>query len=200
MSLRLRAVALLLLVGAATGCATTAAPSAQAPVVPAPSAPPVVPSAPPTPEASSGVLDAFVDAHGFAALPRGRVLLGAGAAGDVLLDVDVVVAATPESQSRGLMGVTDVPAGVGMLFVFPEPAGSSGRPGFWMLDTLVPLDIVFASDGVVVGVATMEPCRERPCPITHPGVDYDVALELAAGALAAAGVVQGDRLVWEPAR
>jgi uncharacterized membrane protein (UPF0127 family) len=198
MSMRLRAVALLLVVGAATGCATTAAP--PAPAAPAPSAPPVAPSAPPTPEATSGALDAFVDANGFAALPRGRVLLGAGASGDVLLDVDVVVASTPESQSRGLMGVTDVPAGVGMLFVFPEPAGSSGRPGFWMLDTLVPLDIVFASDGVVVGVATMEPCGERPCPITHPGVDYDVALELAAGALAAAGVVQGDRLVWETAR
>jgi uncharacterized protein len=190
-------VAALLAVVVASGCAPTTAPSAPAPSVPAPA--PAAPDAPGSPAASSSVLDAFVDANGFTALPRGRVLIGGSGAVDALLDVAVVVAATPEAQSRGLMGVTDVPAGVGMLFVFPEPAGPAGRPGFWMLDTLVPLDIVFAADGVVVGVATMEPCRERPCPITHPGVDYDVALEVAAGALGAAGVETGDRLVWEPA-
>jgi uncharacterized protein len=190
-------VAALLAVVVASGCAPTTAPSAPAPSVPAPA--PAAPDAPGSPAASSSVLDAFVDANGFTALPRGRVLIGGSGAVDALLDVAVVVAATPEAQSRGLMGVTDVPAGVGMLFVFPEPAGPAGRPGFWMLDTLVPLDIVFAADGVVVGVATMEPCRERPCPITHPGVDYDVALEVAAGALGAAGVETGDRLAWEPA-
>lgn len=193
MRVRPLVVAALLAVGVASGCAFGAAPVAPAPD------PPAAPDARESPAASSSVLDAFVDANDLDALPRGRVRIGGSGAVDALLDVDVVVAATDEAQSRGLMGVTDVPAGVGMLFVFPEPAGPAGRPGFWMLDTLVPLDIAFASDGVVVGVATMQPCRERPCPITHPGVDYDVALEVAAGVLVAAGVAPGDRLVWEPA-
>jgi uncharacterized membrane protein (UPF0127 family) len=181
---RLLVIVALLAVGVAVGCSD----AGRAPETVAPG---------PSTTSSSG-LDAFVDANGFGALPRGRVLLGGDGAVDALLDVEVVVAATPEAQSRGLMGVTEVPAGVGMLFVFPG-SPSSGRPGFWMLDTLVPLDIAFAADGVVVGVATMEPCRAQPCPITHPGVDYDVALEVAAGALGAAVVEAGARFVWEPA-
>jgi uncharacterized membrane protein (UPF0127 family) len=67
-----------------------------------------------------------------------------------------------------------------------------------MLDTLLPLDIAFFDAGRVVGVATMAPCAARPCPITHPGVDYDLALEVAGGTLVGAGVTLGDRLVVGP--
>lgn len=132
----------------------------------------------------------FARTNGFEDLERASVRIGTAL-------VDAVVASTPAARERGLQGVVDVPAGVGMLFVFTGPPTPQGRPGFWMLGTLVPLDIVFASAGTVVGVATMQPCDVRPCPITHPGVDYDVALEVAAGALARAGVGPGDRLTWE---
>jgi uncharacterized membrane protein (UPF0127 family) len=128
-------------------------------------------------------------------------------------EVLAAVAADDVSRARGLQGVSALPADVGMLFLFPEPAGPGGRPGFWMRDTLVPLDIVFArtdeegrgrdaqGDGValVVGVASMVPCAAMPCPVTHPGVDYDVALEVAAGWLAATGVGPGDVVTWTPA-
>ena len=127
-----------------------------------------------------------------AALPRARVSVGDGA-----LVVDAFVAGTERSRARGLQGVTSLPEGTGMLFLFDVPSGVGGRPGFWMLDTLVPLDIAFAADGVVVGVATMTPCPGPPCPITHPGVDYDVALEVGAGVLTGAGVGAGDTFVWE---
>lgn len=129
-----------------------------------------------------------------AALPRARVTVGDGAGA---LVVDAFVAGTAESRARGLQGVTALPEGTGMLFLFDGPSGVGGRPGFWMLDTLVPLDIAFAADGVVVGVATMTPCPGPPCPITHPGVDYDVALEVGAGVLTGAGVGVGDAFVWE---
>ena len=139
----------------------------------------------------------FARTFGFDDLDIATVQLGA-------VEVLAVVADTPAARERGLQGVDEVPAGVGMLFVFPDPPGSQpgagGRPGFWMLDTIVPLDIAFAAGGTVVGVATMQPCAARPCPITHPGVEYDVALELAAGELARAGVGPGDRLEWEPVR
>lgn len=145
---------------------------------------------------SSAALDAFAAAAGLEDLPRGEVLLRrAGAPADeVALRVAVVVADTPQARSRGLMEVAEVPDGVGMLFVFPEPAGPGGRPGFWMLDTLVALDIAFAADGRIVGVATMRPCPGPPCPVTHPGVEYDVALEVREGALRAAGIGPGDLL------
>ena len=129
-----------------------------------------------------------------AGLPRARVTVGDGAGA---LVVDAFVAGTAASRARGLQGVTAVPEGTGMLFLFDGPSGAGGRPGFWMLDTLVPLDIAFAAGGVVVGVATMTPCPGPPCPITHPGVDYDAALEVGAGVLAGAGVGVGDVFVWQ---
>lgn len=132
----------------------------------------------------------FARTNGFEDLERASVRIGA-------VDVGAVVAATPAAHERGLQGVDDVPEGVGMLFVFSGPPTTQARPGFWMLGAVVALDIAFASEGTVVGVATMQPCDVRPCPITHPGVDYDVALEVAAGALARAGVGPGDRLIWE---
>ena len=150
---------------------------------------PVTPEAPP--DASFAT---FVADGGFDALPSVDVLLGGTSDTDAALRVAAVLADTPEARARGLMGVTTVPDGVGMLFTFPDATGPE-RPGFWMLDTLVPLDIAFAADGVIVGVATMRPCPAAPCPVTHPGVDYDVALEVAAGALGAAGVGPGDRFV-----
>lgn len=120
------------------------------------------------------------------------------------------IAADDVTRARGLQGVAELRSGIGMLFLFPEAAGPGGRPGFWMRDTLVPLDIVFArvvgdvgaahEDGkgvaMVVAVATMGPCRAMPCPVTHPGVDFDLALEVAAGWLDTTGVAPGDALTW----
>lgn len=139
--------------------------------------------------AADEVLTAFAGANGLVDLPRSEVTVGTGADARTFA---VLVAETTASRTRGLQGVTEVPDGVGMLFAFDAPPGPAGRPGFWMLDTIVPLDIAFVADGRVVGVATMTPCTARPCPITHPGVDYDVALEVAAGALTGAGVSPGD--------
>ena len=145
------------------------------------------------PEASSSVaVDEFARANDLAGLTRARVTVGEG---DGALVVDALVADTDAARARGLQGVPEVPDGVGMLFAFDGPPGPGGRPGFWMIDTLVPLDIAFAADGVVVGIATMVPCTARPCPVTHPGVAYDVALEVAAGVLTDAGIVPGDLFV-----
>lgn len=119
-------------------------------------------------------------------LPAARVLLVGPDGGEA--EVRVRVAATPEARSRGLMGVAALPDGAGMLFRFPD-LGAHG--GFWMRGTLVPLDIAFLAEGVVVAVATMTPCADDPCPITRPGRPYDGALEVPAGWLGRAGVVVG---------
>ena len=144
----------------------------------------------------AAAIDTFVATNRFEPLPRAEVLLGGGEEGGPALRIAAVVADTTAARAQGLMGVERVPDGVGMLFVLPDDVGAGGRPGFWMLDTLVALDIVFAAGGVVVGTATMLPCPGPPCPITHPGVDYDVALEVARGVLEAAGIVPGDRFTW----
>ena len=93
----------------------------------------------------------------------------------------VAVAASPSQRSQGLMGVADLGSLDGMLFVFP--VDSDG--GFWMKNTLIPLDIVFfTADGGFVDSLTMAPCTEDPCPTYRPVGSYRYALEAPAGDLA----------------
>jgi len=90
----------------------------------------------------------------------------------------VVVAETPRQRSQGLMGVTDLGGLDGMLFVFQ----SESTGGFWMKDTLIPLDIAFFdAGGVLVDVLTMEPCTADPCPSYRPSGPYLTAVEAPAG-------------------
>jgi len=124
------------------------------------------------------------------ALPAARVSI-AGAA--LTLDLDVRVAADAEARAQGLAGVAELPEGTGMLFLFEADTTT----GFWMRDTLVPLDLAFLdAQGRVVGVATMTPCPADPCPITAPPGPYRAALEAAAGVLS--GLRAGDTVTWEP--
>jgi len=96
-------------------------------------------------------------------------------------ELDVAVAETPSQRSQGLMGVTDLGGLDGMLFVFQ--VDSDG--GFWMKNTLIPLDIVFfTADGSFVDALTMAPCTGDPCPTYRPGGSYRYALEAPAGDLA----------------
>jgi uncharacterized protein len=113
-------------------------------------------------------------------------------AGGRPVTVRLEVAADPAARARGLMGRTEVPDGTGMVFLYPADVAEA----YWMKNTLVPLSIAFvAADGRVVSVAEMTPCRADPCPSYPPAGPYRYAVELAAGALEAAGVGEGDRVV-----
>jgi uncharacterized protein len=101
------------------------------------------------------------------------------------LEVRVELAADPRARRRGLMLRPEVAEGGGMLFLFPED--STG--GFWMRNTLAPLDIAYVAEGGdVVEVMTMVPCEDDPCPSYTPSGGYRYALEVAAGVLTEAGV------------
>jgi uncharacterized protein len=112
--------------------------------------------------------------------------------GDEPTTVVAKVADEGDRRQQGLMNVEDLPDGVGMLFLFDEPRSG----GFWMMNTLVPLDIAYLLDGEVVSVMQMDPCDEDPCPTYDPGLEYDAALEVNQGALAEAGVTEGSAVTW----
>jgi uncharacterized protein len=103
------------------------------------------------------------------------------------------VARTPEQQSIGLMNRTDLATNRGMLFVFSPP-----RPvSFWMKNTLIPLDMIFVSNGVVKHVGQqILPCAGDPCPSygPEPRTDIDGVIELRGGRAAELRLKVGDRL------
>jgi uncharacterized protein len=102
------------------------------------------------------------------------------------------VAADPPSRQQGLMNVPDLPDDVGMLFLFDRPTTG----GFWMKDTLVPLDIAYILGDEVVSILQMDPCEADPCPTYEPDGEYDAALEVNQGSLAEAGVTEGSTVTW----
>lgn len=114
--------------------------------------------------------------------------------GDQVIDLEV--AGTPQEQEMGLMFRTDLPADRGMIFPF-TPA----RPvGFWMKNTLIPLDMVFLRDGVIREIiANVPPCSADPCPSYGPpfNVDIDQVIELRSGRAEELGLRRGDRLPVE---
>lgn len=110
-----------------------------------------------------------------------------------VFEVAALVAASPDERQRGLQEVEELPEGVGMLFLFDRDRTT----GFWMKDTLVPLEIAFATvDGEIVEVLSMEPCEAEPCEVYAPDEPYRAALEVPDGWLAKRSVAAGDRLVW----
>ena len=65
-----------------------------------------------------------------------------------------------------------------MVFLLPEPAAAR----FWMKDTVIPLDVAFfATDGSLLDVLTMEPCKSNTCPKYGIGRPWQWAIEVPSG-------------------
>ena len=139
-----------------------------------------------------------VSAQNYAAppLPRGRVLLR-DARGHVYR-VEVEIAATHASRTRGLMWRKELLPGHGMLFVFREEEVQS----FWMRNTLIPLDLLFiagSSDSTLRVVGILERAEPRtlsPRTVGRPG---RYVLEVPGGWCASVGLEPGGRVELEGA-
>ena len=110
--------------------------------------------------------------------------------------IDLEVANTPQEQEIGLMFRTELLPNRGMLFPF-QPARAVG---FWMKNTLIPLDMVFLRQGIIQKIeAQVPPCTADPCPSYGPlfNVDIDQVIELRNGRAAELGLKEGDRLTVE---
>lgn len=101
----------------------------------------------------------------------------------------VEIADTPELLSRGLMFRETMPARSGMLFVFTEPRFTS----FWMKNTLISLDILFAdAQGVVQTIHHMaKPLDETPL-AGGPGIQF--VLEINGGIAKMMGIEPGSAI------
>lgn len=104
--------------------------------------------------------------------------------------ISVWLAQTDAQRSEGLMFVQPDEIGdeQGMLFVFPDER----LLGFWMRNTITPLDIAFARmDGTIVRIWQMPPLTLNTYPSGEPAM---FALEMKAGAFERLGIREGDQL------
>lgn len=103
--------------------------------------------------------------------------------------VHMQVAALPAELERGLMQRTNMGADEGMLFVFPV----AQRMGFWMRNTLIPLDIgYFDAKGELREVYPMYPRDERS--VYSRSQAIQICLEMNQGWFKSAGVRPGAKL------
>ena len=100
----------------------------------------------------------------------------------------VEIAATPEQQACGMMFREKMAPATGMSF----PMSPARATGFWMENTILPLDIIFVSPGGrVLNVRQGQPYSRDV--LSSDGVTADV-IELAAGEAKRIGLKPGDRV------
>jgi uncharacterized membrane protein (UPF0127 family) len=104
----------------------------------------------------------------------------------------VEVARTPEEQAHGLMDRQSLAPDRGMIFPY-EPA----QPvGFWMKNTLIPLDMIFVAPGgrILRIEANTVPLSLDP---VGSGDAVEAVLEIAGGRSAELGIAAGDQIAWK---
>lgn len=96
---------------------------------------------------------------------------------------------TPQARARGLMFVRSLPRSHGMLFAYP----SERAVNFWMKNTLISLDMIFADGrGVVVDIHHQaSPGDLTPIPSVLP-VQY--VLEVNGGLAKMLGITPGAKM------
>ena len=111
---------------------------------------------------------------------------------NVVVQVDVEIADTPEERMRGLMFRKSLGQKEGMLFVFPE----EGFKGFWMKNTYIPLDIIFISEDLKVSsiVKDARPCNSNHCQTYKSEYHVKYALEVNSRFADQYGIVEGMRI------
>jgi len=101
----------------------------------------------------------------------------------------VTVADDPDERNKGLMFVESMPTLTGMLFVYDAPQPAS----FWMRNTLIPLDMLFADD-----TGTILRIHENAVPLDETPIDggdgVSAVLEINGGLAARLGIAAGDTL------
>lgn len=100
---------------------------------------------------------------------------------------DVEVAVTPEQMQKGLMNRTELPENRGMFFWF---GGEEDERGFWMKNTLIPLDMLFIkADGTIHAIKTGQPLDETTI---YSGGPVAAVFEINGGLAQKLGIKPGD--------
>lgn len=105
---------------------------------------------------------------------------------------DLWVMDTEDKRREGMMFLEDreVKDEQGMVFAFKSLQKGNGQYGFWMHNTLIPLDIIYLSPGGKV-VQIFEAKAMSDAQLIPKG-DYQTVIELKSGMAKKIGLVAGD--------
>ena len=101
----------------------------------------------------------------------------------------VEVADDVAERSQGLMNRPTMPKNAGMLFVYDRPQ----TVAFWMENTLIPLDMIFADE-----TGTVRRVHENAIPLDRTSIpggrDIQYVLEINGGLSSIFGIAEGSQL------
>lgn len=102
------------------------------------------------------------------------------------------IAKTKAERKKGLKKRKNLKEDEAMLFDFPQ----EGKLGFWMKDTLIPLDIIWLNKNkeVIKIKHEAQPCKSLPCPVFKPEKKSKYVLEIKGGRAKEIGVKKDERL------
>ena len=110
------------------------------------------------------------------------------------IEIEVEIAETPQEKAKGLSDRNNLGEKQGMLFIFENKT----KPSFWMKDMLMSIDIIWITDGKIVGIEKSVPAPEKGTPSELPlypppeGIDY--VLEVNAGFSEENGIMVGNEI------
>ncbi|MEJ0021215.1 MAG: DUF192 domain-containing protein [Candidatus Doudnabacteria bacterium] len=126
--------------------------------------------------------------------PETKISFGTGSVTINGHKLNVQIAETPQAQEKGLGGRNSLAENDAMLFVFPEV----GRMGFWMKDTLIPLDFIWIREGKIVEITPNVPTEpnvpDASLRTYAPEESIDSTIEVNAGWTAKNNIKVGDEV------
>lgn len=110
-------------------------------------------------------------------------------------EINIEIADTDSEKAKGLSGKPFLGENEGMLFIFP----TKSQPSFWMKDMLIPLDMIWITDGKITyiheNVPTPMPEQTNAnLPLYRPPEPINYVLEVNAGFAQKHGVKAGDSI------
>lgn len=96
-------------------------------------------------------------------------------------EVNVELANSEEARTLGLSGREKLDDGNGMLFDFTGT--NFTKPGFWMKDMLISIDIIWINNGKIVGIENNVPLppEDADLPVYYPPSEITHVLEVPEG-------------------
>lgn len=115
-----------------------------------------------------------------------------GSSGQTIQTIDIEIAENDLDRAQGLMWRKSLESSQGMLFIMD----SMEEQSFWMLNTYIPLDIIFADDRLKIVKIRSHAAPQSLDPVTSE-LPAQYVVEVNAGFCEEFGIKEGDQIKFQ---